>query len=92
MVLVQDIDYVLLDELLNNLDMKYVCGMMWLLVQVVCDLGKMVIVVLYDINFVFCYVDWIVVMLDGKVFVIGVVDQIVMLDILLWLYDMDIFV
>ena len=90
MVLAQDTDYVLLDEPLNNLDMKHARGMMRLLAQAARDLGKTIIVVLHDINFASCYADRIVAMLDGKVFATGAVDQIVTPDTLSRLYDMDI--
>ena len=51
----QDTDYILLDEPLNNLDMKHARGMMRLLASAARDLGKTVVVVLHDINFASCY-------------------------------------
>src|SRR5690606_30985066 len=40
MVLCQDTDYVLMDEPLNNLDMRHAAGMMKLIRKVVDDFGK----------------------------------------------------
>ena len=67
MVLCQDTDYVLLDEPLNNLDMKHAVGMMRRLRRIVDELGKTVVVVLHDINFASCYADRIVAMKCGRV-------------------------
>jgi ABC-type enterochelin transport system, ATPase component len=67
MVLCQDTDYVLLDEPLNNLDMKHAMGMMKLLRRAADDLGKTVVLVLHDINFASWYADTIVAMKHGKV-------------------------
>lgn len=65
MVIVQDIDYIFLDELLNNLDMKYLVEIMKLLKWLVEEFGKMIVIVIYDINFVFVYFDYIVVLKNG---------------------------
>jgi iron complex transport system ATP-binding protein len=67
MVLCQDTDYVLLDEPLNNLDMKHAVSMMKLLRRAADELGKTVILVLHDINFASCYSDHIVAMRDGRI-------------------------
>ncbi|MEI2414720.1 ABC transporter ATP-binding protein [Orrella sp. JC864] len=67
MVLCQDTDYVLLDEPLNNLDMRHAVGMMRTLRRAADELGKTVVLVLHDINFASCYADAIIAMRDGKV-------------------------
>ncbi|SFU11633.1 ABC transporter [Mesorhizobium sp. YR577] len=59
MVLCQDTDFMLLDEPLNNLDMKHAVSMMKLLRRAVDELGKTVVLVLHDINFASCYSDHI---------------------------------
>jgi iron complex transport system ATP-binding protein len=51
MVLCQDTDYLLLDEPLNNLDMKHASSMMKMLRKAADELNKTVVVVLHDINF-----------------------------------------
>lgn len=67
MVLCQDTDYILLDEPLNNLDIKHAVGMMRLFRETADRLGKTVVMVLHDINFASAYSDHIVAMRDGRV-------------------------
>ena len=90
MVLCQDTDYVLLDEPLNNLDMKHAMGMMKLLQRACRDLGKTVVLVLHDINFASWYSDYIIAMKDGKVVNHGSTDDIIRPEALKEIYDMDI--
>lgn len=67
MVLCQDTDYVLLDEPLNNLDMRHAVDMMKVLRRAADEFGKTVVLVLHDINFASCYSDRIVAMRDGRI-------------------------
>lgn len=67
MVIAQDTEYILLDEPLNNLDMKHSVHMMKVLRQLTDELNKTVIIVMHDINFASCYSDNIVVLKDGKI-------------------------
>ncbi|KAE8762250.1 ABC transporter ATP-binding protein [Georgenia thermotolerans] len=90
MVLCQDTDYVLLDEPLNNLDMKHSVGMMQLLRRTADELGKTVVVVVHDINFASCYSDHIVAMKDGKVLCQGSPEEIIDTACLRDVYDMDV--
>ncbi|WP_127128069.1 ABC transporter ATP-binding protein [Georgenia sp. SYP-B2076] len=90
MVLCQDTDYVLLDEPLNNLDMKHAVTMMKLLRRTADELGKTVVVVVHDINFASCYSDHIVAMKDGKVLCQGTPEQIIDTERLREIYDMDV--
>ena len=90
MVLCQDTDYVLLDEPLNNLDMKHSVSMMRLLRRAADELGKTVVLVLHDINFASCYSDHIVAMKNGKVACQGSPDELIHPDILRSIYDMEI--
>lgn len=90
MVLCQDTDYVLLDEPLNNLDMKHAMGMMKLLRRAANELGKTVVLVLHDINFASWYSNYIVAMKNGKVAHEGPAADIVTPDVLSDVYDMDI--
>jgi ABC-type enterochelin transport system, ATPase component len=90
MVLCQDTDYVLLDEPLNNLDMKHAMGMMKIMRRAADELGKTVVLVLHDINFASWYSDWIVAMKDGKVRHQGPAGEIMRPEILADIYDMDI--
>lgn len=66
MVIAQDTEYVLLDEPLNNLDMKHSVQMMKVLRSLVDKLGKTVVIVMHDINFASCYSDKIAVLKEGK--------------------------
>ncbi|MBK3745616.1 ABC transporter ATP-binding protein [Paraburkholderia aspalathi] len=90
MVLCQDTDYVLLDEPLNNLDMKHAAAMMKLLRKAADELGKTVVLVLHDINFASWYSDHIVAMRDGKVVHQGGPDDLIRQEVLHDIYDMDI--
>lgn len=90
MVLCQDTDYVLLDEPLNNLDMKHAMGMMKLLQRAARELGKTVVLVLHDINFASWYSDHIVAMKLGKVAAQGPVDEMIKPEVLSSIYEMDI--
>ncbi len=90
MVLAQDTEYILLDEPLNNLDMKHSVQIMKILRKLVNDLGKTIVIVLHDINFASCYSDNIVAMKDGKIAGIGKKDDIIDSCALKQIYDMDV--
>src|SRR5690625_3861415 len=60
MVLAQDTEYILLDEPLNNLDMRHSVQIMKTLRRLVNELGKTIVIVIHDINFASCYSDEIV--------------------------------
>ncbi len=92
MVLAQDTDYLLLDEPLNNLDMKHSAAMMSLVRRAVDELGKTVVVVMHDINFASAYSDHIVAMRDGCVVAAGPPAQIMRREVLQDVFDMDIHV
>lgn len=66
MVLCQDTKYVLLDEPLNNLDMKHSVAMMKQLRRAADELGKTIVLVIHDINFASVYSDYILAMKDGE--------------------------
>ena len=90
MVIAQDTDYILLDEPLNNFDMKQEDQMMKILRKVVDERGKTVAIVIHDINFASCYSDQIVAMKDGKVVREGTVQEIIRPNVLKEIYDLDI--
>ncbi len=89
MVLCQDTDYILLDEPLNNLDMKHAAAMMRLLRRMADELGKTVVVVLHDVNFASCHADRIVAMRDGRVIREGAPAEIMTTEVMRAIYDMD---
>lgn len=90
MVIAQDTEYVLLDEPLNNLDMKHSVQIMKVLRNMVTDLGKTIVLVLHDINFASCYSDTIVALKSGKVVREGPTDDIIQTSVLRDIYDMHI--
>ena len=90
MTLAQDTDYILLDEPLNNLDMKHSVQIMQVLRKLVTELNKTVVIVIHDINFASCYSDYMVAMKRGKLVAQGSVDEIMQSEMLLNIYDMEI--
>lgn len=90
MVIAQDTDYILLDEPLNNLDMKHSVQIMKVLRRLVDELGKTVIIVLHDVNFASVYSDYIVALRDGKIVKKGQTHEIINNGVLKEVYDMDI--
>ena len=87
MVLAQDTDYVLLDEPLNNLDMKHSAQMMQLLQRAAAELGRTIVIVLHDINFAGHYADHICAVKDGKVIEFGAPAQIMTDEVLSRVFD-----
>jgi iron complex transport system ATP-binding protein len=90
MVIAQNTEYILLDEPLNNLDMKHSVQIMKVLRRLVEELGKTVVIVIHDINFASCYSDYIVALKDGKVVKEGSTETIIDSAVLQDIYDMDI--
>lgn len=89
MIIAQDTEYILLDEPLNNLDMKHSVEMMKLLRKMVDDLGKTIIIVIHDINFASCYSDNIVALKHGKLVANDTTMNIIQKDVLKNIFDMD---
>ncbi|MFV0426408.1 MAG: ABC transporter ATP-binding protein [Beutenbergiaceae bacterium] len=87
MVLAQDTDYVLLDEPLNNLDMKHSVQMMKHLHRFANELGKTIVIVLHDINFAGHYADYICAVKDGEVAEFGSPDSIFTTEVLTRVFD-----
>src|SRR5699024_4245523 len=90
MTIAQDTEYILLDEPLNNLDMKHSVQIMKILRQLVNDLGKTVVIVLHDINFASVYSDRIVALKEGTIVKDGATDVIINSESISESYDMDI--
>jgi len=90
MVLCQDTEYILLDEPLNNLDMKHSVQIMRVLRRMATELGKTIVIVIHDINFASCHSDQIVALRDGKIVHQGAVEQIIDQTALRTIYDMEI--
>lgn len=89
MVIAQDTEYILLDEPLNNLDIRYCVQIMKILRQLVDEMGKTIVIVIHDINFASFYSDYILALKDGKEAYIGTVDEIMTSQKMSELYDVD---
>ncbi|MDM7882546.1 iron ABC transporter ATP-binding protein [Staphylococcus borealis] len=90
MTIAQDTDYILLDEPLNNLDMKHSVQIMQTLRRLCKDLNKTIVIVLHDINFASCYSDDIIALKDGEIVKADTRDNVIQTDILKQLYEMDV--
>jgi len=90
MVLAQDTKYVLLDEPLNNLDMKHAVQIMRIMRRMADELGKTVVLVLHDVNFASAYSDKIVALKNGRVAAMGTPDDLIRSDVLGEIYEMEI--
>lgn len=87
MVLAQDTEYVLLDEPLNNLDMKHSVQMMQHLRRAAEELGRTIIIVLHDINFAGHYADYICAVKHGEIVEFGTPDAIMTDTVLSRVFD-----
>lgn len=90
MVIAQDTEYVFLDEPLNNLDMHHSVQIMKTLKRLVEELGKTVMIVIHDINFVSCYADYVIAMKDGKIVKAGDTVEMIQSPVLQEIYGMKI--
>jgi len=89
MVVAQDTDYILLDEPLNNLDMKHSVQIMKTLRRLVDERNKTIILVIHDINFASCYSDNIVALKNGNVWKHGTVREMINPQNLKEVFDID---
>lgn len=87
MVLAQDTEYILLDEPLNNLDMRHSVQMMQHLRRAATELGRTVVIVVHDINFAGHYADRICAAKNGRIVHFGTPDEILRDDILSDVFD-----
>lgn len=90
MTIAQNTDYILLDEPLNNLDMKHSVQIMQTLRQLTRTLNKTIIIVIHDINFASCYSDDIIALKDGEIVEANEKDAVIQPDVLNTLYDMKV--
>lgn len=89
MVVAQDTEYILLDEPLNNLDMKHSVQIMKILKKLAEELGKTIIIVLHDINFASHYSDHIVALKDHKIRYCDTTENIITECVLKDIFDID---
>lgn len=89
MTIAQQTDLLLLDEPLNNLDMKHAVQLMRALRRLCDEQGRTVILVIHDINFAANYSDHIVALKDGKLHFSGSTQQVITTEQLSDLYELD---
>ncbi|MEU3018413.1 ATP-binding cassette domain-containing protein [Nocardiopsis sp. NPDC007018] len=87
MVLCQETEYVLLDEPLNNLDMRHSVQMMKHLRRAAAELDRTIVIVLHDINFAGHYADHICAVKDGSVVEFGPPERIMTDEVLTRVFD-----
>lgn len=90
MVLCQDTKYVLLDEPLNNLDIKHSVAMMKQLRRAADALQKTIVLVIHDINFASAYSDYIIAMKQGEILFRGTPDVIMNAETLEAIFDTEV--
>jgi len=90
MVVAQDTDYLLLDEPLNNLDMRHSVQTMKTLRRLADELGKTIIIVLHDINFASHYSDYIVALKEGRLKYYDRTEKIISEEVVRDIFDIDI--
>lgn len=89
MVVAQDTEYILLDEPLNNLDMKHSVQIMRTLKKLCNEKGKTIIIVIHEINFAANYSDYIVAMKDGKIRHFNTTKNIITPEVLKDIFDIN---
>ena len=87
MVLSQDTEYILLDEPLNNLDMRHSVQMMQHLRRAAEELERTIVIVLHDINFAGHYADRICAVKDGAAVEFGTPSEILTDEVLTRVFD-----
>lgn len=89
MTIAQQTDVLLLDEPLNNLDMKHAVQIMQSLRRLCDEQGRTVILVIHDINFAANYSDYIVALKRGNLSFSGPTKQVMTEQQLGDLYELD---
>jgi iron complex transport system ATP-binding protein len=90
MVMCQGTDYVLLDEPLNNLDMRHAVQMMRMLRGMADELGRTVVLVVHDVNVAAGYSDRIVAMREGRLIASGPTDELMTPELLRKVFDVEV--
>ena len=89
MVIVQDTEYILLDEPTNNLDIYHATNMMKIVRRLCDELGKTVILVLHEINYAAFYSDYICAFAEGRIVKFGTVKEVMTRENLSRIYGVD---
>ena len=89
MTLAQDTEYILLDEPLNNLDIKHILEVMHLLKKLVEEQNKTIILVVHDINIASTFADYIIAMKNGEKIDSALTERIINNEILYKIYEIN---
>jgi len=89
MILAQDTDHILLDEPLNNLDMKQSSSIMKNLRNIVDETKKTIIIVVHDINCASCYSEEIVAMKQGKLMLQATPNEFMKEEVIKEIFEVD---
>lgn len=89
-VLAQSTDYVLLDEPLNNLDLKQGARTMSQIRRLADEFNKTVIIVLHDVNVAAHHADRVVAMVNGKIAADGPAKQVISNNKIHEIYGVDV--
>jgi len=89
MILAQDTDHILLDEPLNNLDMKQSSSIMRNLRNIVDETKKTIIIVVHDINCASCYSEEIVALKNGKLVLQATPEEFMQEEVIKQIFDVD---
>lgn len=90
MVMAQDTELILLDEPLNNLDIRQEIHLMNLLKRLVEKFNKRVVIIMHDINRVSQFADYIIALKNGCLFHQGRTQEVLQCPILEELYDIGV--
>lgn len=90
MILAQDTNYILLDEPLNNLDMKHSLQIMQVLHKLCIEKNKTIILVIHDINFASVYSDEIFALKNGRLIFSGRPEKLMNSETLNQIFDFNI--
>lgn len=89
-VVAQDTDYVLLDEPLNNLDLRHQTQSMAMIHRLAHDLGKTVVVVLHDVNVASHHADRVIAMRGGRVVADGEPGEVIDTETMAEVFGIDV--
>ena len=90
MAYVQDTDWLLLDEPLNNLDIRYAKSLMQHLRKMAEEKGKSIVIVIHDLNYALANADYFIAVKEGQIAFAGETSQVVTSEALSHLYEAEV--
>lgn len=88
-VFAQDTPIILLDEPLNNLDLKHAHDLMSIIRNYAIKQQKTIVIIMHDINMVYQYADYCMALKNGKIVHCGSIDSFKSADVLHSIYDLN---